>query len=141
MSDVTNNLLHRWFEEVWNKGREDAIDELAALDVVAHGLVDNQGNDIRGREGFKMFWRHLRTVFPDLHVIVEDSLVDGDKVMARCTVRGTHKGEGLGLAPTMKPVTFGGMCIARIEGGQIAEAWNNFDFLSVYQQIGASPRP
>lgn len=139
MSHPKNNLLYRWFEEVWNQAREAAIDELAAPNVVAHGLVDAEGNEIRTREGFKAFWRQFRSAFPDVHVTVEDGLVDGDKVMVRCTVRGTHKGQGVGLAPTLKHVTFSGMCSARIEGGRIVEAWNNFDFLSLYQQLGALP--
>ena len=133
------NVLHRWFEEVWNKGREAAIDELAAPDVIAHGLVDSQGNELAGREGFKAFWRQFRNAFPDVHVDVHDGIVDGEKVAVRCTVRGTHMGDGIGIAPTSKPVMFTGICIARVENGQVAEAWNNFDFLTLYQQIGALP--
>jgi len=135
-----HNLLHRWFEEVWNKGRIEAIDEMAAPNVIAHGLVDAQGKELVGREAFKTFWRQFRGAFPDIRVDVEDALVEGDKVMVRCAVRGTHRGEGIGIAPTGKPVTFTGMCVARITGGQMAEAWNNFDFLSLYQQLGIVPK-
>lgn len=136
MSDLKNNVLHRWFEEVWNQGSEEAIDKLAAADVLAHGILDATGNEIQGREAFKAFWRQFRAAFPDLRVEVQDGMIDGDKVMVRCTVRGTHKGEGIGLPPTLKPVTFTGICAARIKDGRIVEAWNNFDFLSFYQQLG-----
>jgi len=139
MSDPKKNLLHQWFEEVWNKARIEAIDEMAAPDVIAHGLVDAQGNEITGREAFKGFWHQFRGVFPDVHIVVEDGLADGDKVMVRCTVRGTHSGSGIGLAPTGKKVAFTGVCIARVKDNQIVEAWNNFDFLSMYQQVGAVP--
>jgi len=139
MSELKNNLLHRWFDEVWNKGRGEAIDQMAAPDVIAHGLVDAEGYKVVGREAFKVFWHQFRTAFPDLRVEVHDGFADGDKVMVRCTVTGTHKGEGIGLAPTRKAVTFTGMCIARIKDGQIVEAWNNFDFLGLYQQLGAIP--
>ena len=139
MSDPKKNLLHQWFEEVWNKARIEAIDEMAAPDVIAHGLVDAHGNEITGREAFKGFWHQFRSVFPDVHIDVEDGLADGDKVMVRCTVRGTHSGLGIGLAPTGKKVAFSGVCIARVKDNQIVEAWNNFDFLSMYQQVGAVP--
>ena len=139
MSDPKKNLLHQWFEEVWNKARIEAIDEMAAPDVIAHGLVDAQGNEITGREAFKGFWHQFRGVFPDVQIDVEDGLADGDKVMVRCTVRGTHSGSGIGVAPTGKKVAFTGLCIARVKDNQIVEAWNNFDFLSMYQQVGAVP--
>jgi predicted ester cyclase len=135
-----HNFLHRWFEEVWNKGRIEAIDEMAAPNVIAHGLVDAQGNELVGTEAFKTFWRQFRGAFPDIRVDVEDALVDGNKVMVRCMVRATHCGEGIGIAPTGKPVTFTGMCVARLKDCQMAEAWNNFDFLSLYQQLGIVPK-
>jgi steroid delta-isomerase-like uncharacterized protein len=136
MPQDNNNLLHRWFEEVWNQGREEAIDELAAPDVIAHGLVDHQGKEVAGVEAFKEFWKQFREVFPDMHIDVADALMDGDKAMVRCTIKATHAGDGLGVAATQKPVMFTGMCAVRCKDGKIAEAWNNFDFLSLYQQIG-----
>jgi len=138
MSDQKTNVLRRWFEEVWNEGREGAIDELAAPDMVAHGLFDAQGKEISGREKFKAFWRQFRTTFPDVRVDVNEALADGDKVIVRCTVYATHSGEGMG-SPTRKPISFTGMVIGRIENGQLKEAWDSWDFLSLYQQIGALP--
>ena len=129
-------LIHRWFEEVWNKGRADAIDELFAPEGVAHGLADEAGAPLRGPEGFKPFFQKFRESFPDIEVIVEDTVSEGDKVAARCRVRATHQGESLGIAATNKPTEFTGITIVRIENGQIAEAWNNFDFLRLFQQIG-----
>ena len=139
MVKENKNLLHQWFEEVWNKGRAEAIDELAAPNVVSHGLIDAQGTDIAGREVFKSFWRQFRSAFPDLHINIDDGIIEGENVMVRCTVRGTHAGEGMGLAATQKPVTFTGMCVARVKDGQLVEVWNNCDFLSLYQQLGVVP--
>ena len=136
MADDT--FLHRWFEEVWNKGREEAIDEMSHPDLVAHGLVDSNGNEVRGVEGFKEFFRGFRNSFPDIQVTVEDAIVEGDKIVARCSVRGTHRGDGIGIAATDLPVEFSGICIVRVEDGRIAEAWNNFDFISMFQQMGMS---
>ncbi|MDR3404280.1 MAG: ester cyclase [Chthoniobacter sp.] len=139
MPDQNTHLLKSWFEEVWNKGREEAIDELAAPNMIAHGLLDAQGQEISSVGKFKVFWRQFRSAFPDIRIAIEDALADGDKVMVRCTVWATHQGDGLGLAATKKPVKFTGMVIARIRNGQLVEAWDNWDFLSLYQQLGAVP--
>ena len=130
-------LIRRWFEEVWNQGREEAIDELFAEEGVAHGLADVAGGALRGPSGFKPFFRSFREAFPEIEVVVEDTVTEGDKVAARCTVRGLHRGDTLGFKATHSPVEFDGIAIVRISGGKIVEAWNNFDFMSMYQQLGA----
>jgi steroid delta-isomerase-like uncharacterized protein len=137
MSDNNRALIHRWFEEVWNKGREEAIDEMFAKDGVAHGLADEHGAQLRGPEGFKPFFHNFRAALPDVKVIIEDTISEGDKVAARCTVRATHQGDGLGVAATNNPVEITGISIVRIKDGKIVEGWNNFDFLRLYKQIGA----
>jgi steroid delta-isomerase-like uncharacterized protein len=137
MSDENRSLIHRWFEEVWNKGREEAIDELFAEDGIAHGLADEAGQALRGPEEFKPFFRKFRDAFPDIQVIIEDCISEGDKVAARCRVRAQHTGEGLGVAATGNAVEFTGMSIVHIRDGKIVEGWNNFDFMRLFQQIGA----
>jgi steroid delta-isomerase-like uncharacterized protein len=136
MTDQYETLAHRWFEEVWNKGRAEAIDEMFACGGIAHGLTDQQGNELCGPEGFKPFFESFRSAFPDLEVIVKDTVSEGDKVAARCVVRGTHRGEGIGIAPTGNPVEFTGMTIIRVRDGKIVEAWNNFDFMAMFEQVG-----
>ena len=127
-------FIHRWFEEVWNKQREHAVDEMFAADGVGHGLGDE---DIVGPEAFKVFHRAFVSAYPDLKVVVEDTVVDGDKVAARCRVTGKHDGHGIGLAPTNRGVEFTGMVILRVKDGKIIEAWNEFDFMKMYTQLGA----
>ena len=130
-------LVRRWFEEVWNKGREEAIDELFDEEGVAHGLADETGAALRGPTGFKPFFRRFREAFPEMEVVVEDTVSEGDRVAARCTIRGRHRGDTLGFKATDSPVEFDGICIVRISDGKIVEAWNNFDFMSMFQQLGA----
>lgn len=137
MTDQYETLLHRWFAEVWNARREDAVDELFAADGIAHGLKDAEGGEVRGCEKFKELQRAFLAAFPDLEVTVEDTVCEGDKIAARCTVRATHAGDGLGVAATANPVEFTGLAIVRVENGKIAEAWNEFDFMSMYRQLGA----
>ncbi|MEP6635522.1 MAG: ester cyclase [Acidobacteriota bacterium] len=137
MSDENKALLRRWFEEVWNKGREGAIDEMFAVDGIAHGLADEGGQPLKGAAGFKPFFRKFRSAFPDIEVIVEDVISEGDKVAARCTVRGKHQSDTLGFAATQRPMEISGIAMTRIRDGRIVEAWNNFDFMSMFQQLGA----
>ena len=137
MAGEYETFLHRWFEEVWNKGREDAIDEMFAADGVANGLNDAEGNPIRGTEGFKALHRAFRGAFPNMQITVEDTVTEGDKIAARCTVRAKREGEGLGVAPTNQPIEFTGLTIVKIKDGKIVEAWNEFDFMKMYSQVGA----
>src|SRR5882724_5051348 len=130
-------LVRRWFEEVWNKGRAEAIDEMFAADGIAHGLSDDAENPLRGPADFKPFHETFRGAFPNIEVIVEDMIAEGDKVAARCSVRGKHTGDHLGVAASNAPVEFTGITIVRVKDGKIIEAWNNFDFLKMNKQIGA----
>jgi steroid delta-isomerase-like uncharacterized protein len=137
MSEDNKALMRRWFEEVWNKGREEAIDEMFAEDGMAHGLADESGEPLRGASGFKPFFRKFREAFPEMEVVVEDMISEGDKTAARCIVRGRHGGDTLGFAATGQPIEFTGIAITRISEGKIVEAWNNFDFMTMFQQLGA----
>ena len=131
-------LIRRWFDEVWNQGREDLIDELRAPDTVATGLAEG-GTPAQGSAPFKAFFSNLRATLPDLHVTLEEMLAEGDKVAVRFSIEGTHYGDAMGVPPTGQRVRFGGISIARIAGGKIAEAWNNLDQLGLLMQIGALP--
>ncbi|HEY3136150.1 MAG TPA: ester cyclase [Blastocatellia bacterium] len=135
MPDDRMTIAHEWFEQVWNQGQVEAIDRLFAEDGVAHGLVDAQGSELRGPAGYKPFFHTFREAFPDIRVIVEDAIVEGDKVAARCVVRGTHLGHNLGFAATGNRVEFTGMTFLRVRDGQIVEAWNNFDFATMNTQL------
>jgi len=131
------SFIHRWFDEVWNAQNESAVDEMFAEDGIAHGLSDPEGNEIRGPESFKKLHRQFIETFPDMRILVEDTVVEGDKIAARCRVTGSHLGRGLGVTPTNGPVEFTGMTIVRVKDGKIVEAWNEFNFMEMYRQVGA----
>ena len=136
MSEENKQLVRRWFDEVWNNGRADAIEEMFDENGIAHGLGDDPSNPIRGPRDFRPFHTIFREAFPNMNIIVEDMIAEGDKVAARCSVRAKHEGEFLGRAATQSPVDFSGMTIVRIAGGKIVEAWNNFDFIVLHKQVG-----
>jgi steroid delta-isomerase-like uncharacterized protein len=137
MSEQENKaLIYRWFEEVWNQGNAKVIDELLAQDGVVHGLTDADGKPVQGLEAFHAFHSQFRGAFPDLSITVEDAIAEGDKVVARCSVRGKHTGQELGFEATNAPIQFEGIAIVQIKDGKIVEAWNQFDFLEMNRQLG-----
>jgi steroid delta-isomerase-like uncharacterized protein len=126
-------VVRAWFKEVWDEGREDAIDRLLAPDAIAHGL----GADaIRGADAFKPYVRAMRQALGDLEVEVVQTLTEGDRVAAHCHVVARHVGALFGAPATQRPVDFWGITIVRIKDGRIVEGWNSFDFLRMYQQMG-----
>jgi steroid delta-isomerase-like uncharacterized protein len=130
-------LIQRWFEEVWNSGREDLIEQMRSPDMVATGLGEGL-QESRGTAPFRAFHANLRDTLPDLHITVEDVIAEGDMVSVRISLDGTHMGDALAPA-TGRKVRFAGIVMARIANGKIAEAWNSLDQLGLLRQIGALP--
>lgn len=128
-------VARAWFEEVWNRGDESAIDRLFARDGVAHGLFDASGNEIVGPAGFKPLVRTMRGALHDLSVTVEDVISSGDRAAARFVVKAVHRGDTLGFPATGRTVEFTGMTFIRVKDGKIAEGWNNVDFASMFEQL------
>jgi len=132
MRNVQSTLLYKWFNEVWNKGDENAIDKLMTHDSDAHGIL--REDQPKGAEGFKIFFNDFRNQFHDIKIDVEDVISQDDIESARTTVNAIH-------TESKKPVTFSGLCMVRIADGKIAKAWNNYDFLNLYQQLGQKLTP
>jgi predicted ester cyclase len=134
MSEENKELVRRsWAESGHNL---DIFDEVYTPDALWH-LPDR---DIHGVEQFKEYVTTYITAFPDASVTVEDEIAEGEKVVNRFTLRGTHQGETEELGPpTGRQMEQKGMAISRIEGGKIVEEWQAFDNLSVMQQLGLAP--
>ena len=130
MSEENKALARRSWESV---EASDTLGEVYASDVVWH-MPDQE---VRGIEEAKQFVDMFKTAFPDMHATVEDVVAEGDKVVTRVTLRGTHQGEVEEFGPpTGKQVEIEGITIHRIEDGKIAEEWNSYDNLSMMQQLG-----
>ncbi len=132
-------ILRRGYEEIHNKGNLAAVDELIATNFVDHDPL-NAGLP-PGPQGVKEGFAMLRAAFPDLHVTVEDMIAEGDKVVARLTMRGTHKGELMGIPATGKQIAVAVIDIIRFAGGKGVEHWNVIDNLGMMQQLGVVPPP
>jgi steroid delta-isomerase-like uncharacterized protein len=130
MSEENKALARRSWEAPDNL---DVLDEIYAPDLVWH----DPGQDIQGIEEARQFVTMYKSAFPDLNATVEDTIAEGDKVVTRWTVRGTHQGEIEEFGPpTGRQMELKGITIHRIEGGKIVEEWNAYDNLSVMQQLG-----
>jgi len=132
-------LLSRLIKEVFNRGNIRLVDEL-----LAPGFVDHEElppGIPPGREGVKQLTNMFRSAFPDFKATIDDMIAEGDKVVARQTWSGTHKGEFMGIPPTGKSVSFGVIDIIRIAGGKFVEHWGQMDSMGMMQQLGAIPTP
>ena len=132
--------VRRFFDEVINAGNLDQADEFVTSDYVEHQELPGA----EGREGIgvaKGFLSMMRVAFPDFRFDIEDVIAEGDKVAARVVVRGTHRGEMMGLAPTGKRVSTSGIEVFRFENDKIAEHWATFEALDMMQQLGMVPVP
>jgi steroid delta-isomerase-like uncharacterized protein len=114
----------------------ETLDEVYAPDVVWH----NPDQEVQGIEEAKQFIGMIKSAFPDMNTTVEDMIAEGDKVVTRITMRGTHQGDTEEFGPaTGRQVEESGITIQRIEGGKIVEEWNSYDNLSLMQQLGLVP--
>lgn len=138
MSTEENKAAERRFqEELWNKRNLGSVDEHVAADVVDHDPFSP--GQATGREGFRQTVAMMLSAFPDIHVTIEDMVAEKDRVVVRWTVRGTHRGNFMGIPPTNKQLTSSGIDLFRYEGGKRIETWRQWDALGVMQQLGVLP--
>jgi steroid delta-isomerase-like uncharacterized protein len=128
-------LMRRWFQEVWNEGKESTIDEMFGADSVMWG-VNRPDVASRGPAEFRVFYDAMRKTFSDMHIELEDVTQQGDIAYTRFTVTAKHSGEGLGLAPSGKTIKLVGMCALRAENGKIVEGWNVWDQVGLARELG-----
>ncbi|MGE5132538.1 MAG: ester cyclase [Gemmatimonadota bacterium] len=137
---TANKAAFSRFHDAVNTGDLEVIstmiDEVVAPDVLFHAPVPTGAT---GVQALRQVWEVLLRAFPDLHVAVEDLIAEGDKVVARNTVTGTHQGGFRGLPPTGKAVTYNEIFIVRFAGRRIAEIWGVVDALAQMKQLGMIP--
>lgn len=137
---TSNTATLNRFHSAMNSGDPEiiskAIDEFVAPDMLFHAPVPMGAT---GAEALKRVWEVLLRAFPDIHVAVEEMITEGDKVVSRNTVTGTHRGEYQGLPPTGKAVTYNEIFIFRLADGRIAEIRGVVDVLAQLRQLGALP--
>jgi steroid delta-isomerase-like uncharacterized protein len=127
-------IMVRYYEEIWNQGRLEVCDELIAPDYVNHsaplpGLPP-------GPAGTKRIVAAVRRAFPDVHDTIEDMVLGDEKAALRVTMRGTHQGAFVGVAPTGRTVEVREFQIEHMRDGQIVAHWHQIDELGLRRQLG-----
>lgn len=128
-------IVRRLFDEL-NKGNLDVADEIFADDFVNHNPGPGGKAD---REGMKQLLADLHSAFPGCRWNVEDMIAEGDRVVYRFTMDGTHEGAYMGIPATGKQVRANAIGILRFAGGRAVERWNIGDALGLLQQLGIIP--
>jgi steroid delta-isomerase-like uncharacterized protein len=138
MSEANKAIVRRSVEEIWNKGNLTAMEEFYS-NAINH--VDPLLPETRGIEAVKKVAAMAHTAWPDIRYTIDDLIAEGDKVVMRWTVRGTHKGELLGIPATGKQFEATGTTTNRLAGGKIVESWVSWDALGMLKQLGAVSLP
>lgn len=123
------DILETWFRRVWTEEDETAIDEMMRPDTQARGLGDQPRI---GPEAFKVFHRHLMAQLTDFQFAIDHSTEDGDWIWALCTMNARRRNGD-------QPVRISGQLVGRLEDGRLAEAYNHWDFISLFQQLELVP--
>ncbi|HYM63042.1 MAG TPA: ester cyclase [Gaiellaceae bacterium] len=126
--EVNRLALRRIVDELLNGGDLGAFDEL-----VHPAYVD--GFDGSGREEYRELVERCGPRFRNIHLTIEDEIAEGDKAVGRFVLRGTHRGDFLGIAPTGRQVEFDGIGIIQFRDGKMVSRWNVSDIYGLLEQL------
>ena len=136
-SEIENiAVVRKFFETGPSKGDLKAADALLHPEFSLHTPLPTPGPGI---EAMNTVITTCRAAFHGLHVTIEDIIGKEDKVTARFTARGVHKGEFMGLPPTGKAIAMTGIEIFRVREGKIVELWGEANLMGLMQQLGILP--
>jgi steroid delta-isomerase-like uncharacterized protein len=136
MSADQYKALLRRFIDLWNTGQTDAAEEFVRADLIDHSLPPGLPP---GLAGFKLLVSAFRGAFPDLHITIDEIVVQGDRAAGRVTFRGTHRGTFQGIPATGNTFTMAAIGILRFVRDEVAEHWAVLDLLGLLQQLGVAP--
>ena len=128
------SIARRWFDEVWVAGGEATVDQLMAPDCVGQ----MEGVQIRSPMDFKDARRRMLIAFPDLRITIEDTIEEGGRVAVRWNAKATHSGEGLGIAPTKRRVSFRGITWLEVREGRIVRGWDRWNLGALVESLRES---
>ena len=137
MTTESKKALMRRFTQFINTASEALAEDLISPDAIFH--VPGQSEPMRGPAGYLAIIGMMRGGCPDIQWTLEETITEGDKVAARFTVRGTHRGSFYGVPPTGKQIEVKAMNLYRFSNGKILEEHGQPDLLGLLQQIGAIP--
>lgn len=130
-------LVRRFYDEAINDRNLDLLDDLVSEDFVEHEAFP--GLPTTGPEAPKAALGMFLAAFPDLHFTAADLIGEGNKVVVRGTMSGTHQGELMGIPPTNKAFKIQFIDILEIRNGQGTAHWGVTDQTAMMQQLGLAP--
>jgi steroid delta-isomerase-like uncharacterized protein len=137
MATENNKDIMNRFVQFINTADEKLATELVSTDAIFY--VPGSPEPMRGPSGYLAIIGMMRGGFPDIQWTLDDAVIEEDKIAARYTMRGTHKGQFFGVPPTGKTIQVQSMAFYKLSGGQFVEEYGLPDMLSLLQQIGAIP--
>ena len=139
MSEENKENMRRVLEEAFGQGRVEVVDEVLHSNFVCWD-PNSESGEIRGADTIKSEIEYFRNAVPDLTYTVDDKIVEGNMVVSRYTVSGTHQGEFFGVPGSGKRIEMTGINIDRFdESGKLVEEWVEYDLLGAMRKIGAIP--
>jgi steroid delta-isomerase-like uncharacterized protein len=126
-------IAHDFFTRAWGAGDLSTVEDTFAPNVYDHF------DKAEGTEVVKQLILNFRTAFPDLKFTLEDEVAEGDKVVHRWSMSGTHQAPLMGIPATGKHASWTGITIVKFVDGKITDRWANVDILGVLQQLGVIP--
>jgi steroid delta-isomerase-like uncharacterized protein len=140
MSEENKAKVRRLLEEGFSQGNAEVADEVLDPDFVCYD-PNSESGEVRGAQTIKGEIEYFRNALSDLTYTIEDQIAEGDKVVTRYTLSGTHQGELFGVPASGEPVRMAGIVIDRFEDGKIVEEWPEYDLLGAMRQIEAVQEP
>jgi predicted ester cyclase len=134
---ANKELVRRFYKEVYVDWNMALVDEVASPRFTSHDWPEGGAT---GPEAFRDYYSGLLSVVPDAHYEVDDLIAEGDRVVVRWRLLGTHQGEFQGIAPTGRAITLKGIAIYRVDVGKLMERWVVSDLHGVLEQIGDGVR-
>ena len=132
--EENKKIIRRYYDELWNNWDLAVADELIASDIAFRGSLSVV---VQGLGAFKGYVNIVRAAFPDFHNTIEELIAEGDKVVARLTYTGTHRGELFGIRPAGKRVAYAGVAIFLLQDGKIRNGWVLGDTMGLRTQLKA----
>jgi predicted ester cyclase len=136
MAAANKELVRRFYKEVYVNWNMAVADEVISPQFISHDWPEG---GLTGPKAFRDYYSAIRSALPDARYEVDDLIAEGDRVVVRWRLLGTHKGAFRGIAPTGRAITLKGIAIYRVEGGKLMERWVVSDLYGVLEESGALP--
>lgn len=132
ITTANKQLVRRFYKEVYGDWNLAMVDEVVSPRFTSHDWPEGSPT---GRQGFELFYSAIRTAVPDARYEVDDLIAEGDKVVVRWRLLGTHEGDFRGIAPTGQAIALKGIAIYRVDGGKLMERWVVTDLYGLLEEI------